>query len=499
MTNDHVALHTIEICAGVGMLGEGLRAGLAHLGIAHRTVCYLEREAYAAAVLAARMEEGSLDGAPIWPDLLTFDGAAWRGAVDCIAAGFPCQDLSLAGRRAGLDGARSGLFFNILDIADDCGAQCLFLENVAGIASATATVVDEAEGPLEERAAARVLGELADRGWNAEWLTLSASDVGASHGRERWFCWAWRVGYTGLQHQHLQQRQDGAEHPGAGFKLAHPASGDRRQQPWPDQRGLPQPDGGIAQGATVGDSESIGNGSRRLQFGITQKLAKPTCRSTVLANPTGHGRNQGRPEPGGEQGRSDAAECGGAVADAECPCYRGEIEAANHRDAQAIGPADRTSGHSSAMADAGSPRLPQRIGGGQLCDQSTERDTRPDPEFHGCPLFAPGPADTRWPAIIAAQPWFTPALSIAAEQDAAAAFQATQPLLRGTPDGLAHGLDFGHRAPRLKCVGNGVVALCAAAAAVVLIRRSGAMTNQLLARVNSAQEAMKSVAEMAEA
>lgn len=122
----NVALHTIEICAGVGMLGEGLRAGLAHLGIAHRTVCYLEREAYAAAVLAARMEEGSLDGAPIWPDLFTFDSAAWRGAVDCIAAGFPCQDLSLAGRRAGLDGARSGLFFDILDIAGEEDAKAAF-------------------------------------------------------------------------------------------------------------------------------------------------------------------------------------------------------------------------------------------------------------------------------------------------------------------------------------------------------------------------------------
>lgn len=206
------------------MLGEGLRAGLAHLGRTHRTVAYIEREAYPASVLATRMAEGSLDDAPIWPDLLTFDGAAWRGAVDCIAAGFPCQDLSLAGRRAGLDGARSGLFFNILDIADACGAWLLFLENVASIASATATVVDEAEGTLDERAAARVLGELADRGWHAEWLTISASDVGASHGRARWFCWAWRMGDPGLQHQHLQQRQDGAEHSGTGRDLDNPIS-----------------------------------------------------------------------------------------------------------------------------------------------------------------------------------------------------------------------------------------------------------------------------------
>lgn len=247
------SMHTLELCAGVGMLGEGLRAGLDYLGIPTRCLGYVEREAYAAAVLAARMEEGSLDEAPVWSDLLTFDGRQFRGKVDCVVAGFPCQDLSIAGRRAGLDGARSGLFFRVLDIANDCGAWCLFLENVSGIASATASVVDEAEGELEERAAARVMGELADRGWDAEWLHVSASDVGASHGRERWFCFAWRrmdhadstgaqrtrgaeqsfssgreaLGDPGLQHQQLQQRGVRAEHQGAGGPVVNPDHGNR--------------------------------------------------------------------------------------------------------------------------------------------------------------------------------------------------------------------------------------------------------------------------------
>lgn len=348
----NVALHTIEICAGVGMLGEGLRAGLARMGIDTRVCCYLEREAYPAAVLAARMEEGSLDAAPVWSDILTFDAAAWAGAVDCVVAGFPCQDLSLAGRRAGLDGKRSGLFFDILDIAHACGARYLFLENVAGIASATASVVDETEGPLDERAAARVLGELADRGWNAEWLTLSASDVGASHGRERWFCWAWR-------------------------ELADSPSGHGGELARADQRGLSQPDGGTADGPDVDDPQRAerrascssgacrqqgGDGRRREAHGgpgiadevlgntglqhqhLQQRedgaehqgtsglmecefcgyefpescgrYGCPNCEGEGLADSEGHGRHQWRPEPGGEQGRSDAAECGGAVADA---------------------------------------------------------------------------------------------------------------------------------------------------------------------------------------
>ena len=174
------------------MLDEGFAAGLRHFCIESRVILYAEREAYPCAVLESRMDEGSIHAAPIWcGDFTALDGKLFRGLVDAIVAGFPCQDLSVAGKRAGLDGKRSGLFFEIVKFADDCEARFMFLENVAGIASATASVMDETE-ELEERAASRVLGELADRGWNAEWLTLSASDVGASHGRARWFCFAWR-------------------------------------------------------------------------------------------------------------------------------------------------------------------------------------------------------------------------------------------------------------------------------------------------------------------
>ena len=209
-----LALHTlqgIELFSGVGMLGEGLRAGLDYMGFAYRSLCHVEREAYAASVLVARMEEGSMDAAPVWSDVCTFDARAWRGKVDCVVAGFPCQDLSVAGKRAGLDGKRSGLFFEVTRIADDSGAWFILLENVAGIASATATVMDEEEGELDERAAARVLGELADLGWDAEWITLSAFDVGASHGRARWFCIAWK-----LDNARRMQRRTGYEQDRSG-------------------------------------------------------------------------------------------------------------------------------------------------------------------------------------------------------------------------------------------------------------------------------------------
>jgi site-specific DNA-cytosine methylase len=250
-----LALSAISLFSGVGMLDEGFRAGLEYMGIQHRTICHVEREAHAASVLVARMEEGSLDAAPIWSDVTTFDAAAWRGKVDCIVAGFPCQDLSVAGKRVGLDGKRSGLFFEVVRIATDSGAWLMLLENVAGIASATATVMDEAEGELDERAAARVVGELADLGWDSEWIVISASDVGASHGRARWFCLAWRMA-------------DSARHVGHG-------SGDRQ------------------------------SGSRRgiCEAGDTVDFAKSI------------GRNQGKPESIWQQGRSDVAEPSLSVAD----------------------------------------------------------------------------------------------------------------------------------------------------------------------------------------
>ena len=255
------------------MLDEGVRAGFEYLGIRSRTILYAERETYPVAVLAARMEEGSLDAAPIWfGDLTELPAGDLYGKVDCVAAGFPCQDLSIAGRRAGLDGKRSGLFFEVTRIADDCGAWLVFLENVAGIATATATVMDEAEGELDERAAARVLGELADLGWNAEWVTISASDVGASHGRARWFCLAWRTddadrperrpertGIVGRSKRNDTGRPEAHSRAGIAIEvLAHPESDGTNGKP----RRVCQEDGrqrGALYEQRINASSSMGN------------------------------------------------------------------------------------------------------------------------------------------------------------------------------------------------------------------------------------------------
>lgn len=383
-----MAISTIELFAGVGMLGEGVGAGLAFLGEQHRSVCYIEREAYAASVLVARMEEGSLAKAPIWSDVTTFDASQFVGKVDGILAGFPCQDLSIAGARAGLDGSRSGLFFEIPKIAAACGAWFLFLENVAAIASATATTVDETEGCLEERAAARVLGELADCGWDAEWITLSASDVGASHGRARWFCFAWRkladTSGQRLQESRFSVKRELSTQIRSGLHYRPKFEGGelgnsrlqsiviQQRQIWPQYQ---------AAGSTLADTKGQRAGERSLRGG------------------------SGKKQPGFDASCIDMADTN-----------RTGLGTSWREESWTFNPASSKQG-----------------------------------------LFAPGPEDARWRDILARSPELAPAL---------------ESTFCGLVNGLAFNMDDS-RAEQLKCVGNGVVALCAATAFVVLARRSG--------------------------
>lgn len=168
-------LRVASLFSGGGGLDLGVH--LATRGRA-RTVVYVEREAFAAACLVARMEEAELAPAPVWDDVASFDGRPWRGVVDCLAFGSPCQDLSVAGKRAGLAGARSGLFFEGLRIADECCAPLVFWENVGGAAGALPAVFAAFE----------------EAGYRGAAVSLRAADVGAPHQRKRFFVLAYRGG-----------------------------------------------------------------------------------------------------------------------------------------------------------------------------------------------------------------------------------------------------------------------------------------------------------------
>ena len=162
------SVNVLSLFSGVGGLDLGVRIALPSA----RCVCYVEGEAYAAAVLAARMEDGSLDDAPVWSDVRTFDGRPWRGVVDLIVGGFPCQDISNAGKREGIEGSRSGLWSEFTRIIREVGPRYVFVENVSALLG---------------RGMGTVLEDLANLGFNAEWGVFSAAEVGASHLRKRVF------------------------------------------------------------------------------------------------------------------------------------------------------------------------------------------------------------------------------------------------------------------------------------------------------------------------
>lgn len=107
--------------AGGGILGGKL--------LGWTTVCGVERDAYAAQVLAQRQNDGILRPFPVWSDITTFDGRPWRGIVDVVSGGFPCQDISVAGHGEGIDGARSGLWGEMDRIIGEVLPRKVFIEN----------------------------------------------------------------------------------------------------------------------------------------------------------------------------------------------------------------------------------------------------------------------------------------------------------------------------------------------------------------------------------
>ncbi len=160
-------INGLALCAGYG----GLEIALSLIIPDYHTVGYIEREAYAAAILVARMEDKALDTAPIWDDVETFTGAAWRGCVDIITAGYPCQPFSIAGQRKGIADPRH-LWPHIARIIREVGPTLVFLENVPGH-----LVLGYRE----------VRGELQGLGYEVEEGLFTAAECGASHRRQRLF------------------------------------------------------------------------------------------------------------------------------------------------------------------------------------------------------------------------------------------------------------------------------------------------------------------------
>jgi DNA (cytosine-5)-methyltransferase 1 len=154
-----VKLRVLDLFSGAG----GFSLGLERTG-GFETVAFCEIEPFARRILAKHWPE-----VPCLEDVAVAD-FGHLGPVDLVTAGFPCQDISLAGKGAGLSGKRSGLFWHILRAVCMVGQPRLLLENVAS---------------LLFRGMPEVCGALAEIGHDAEWHCIPARSVGAPHGRDR--------------------------------------------------------------------------------------------------------------------------------------------------------------------------------------------------------------------------------------------------------------------------------------------------------------------------
>ena len=172
--------------AGGGILGGKL--------LGWRTVCAVEWEPYPASVLVQRQNDGLLPPFPIWDDVQTFDGKAWRGIVDVVSGGFPCQDISIAGKGAGIDGKRSGMWSHMARIIGEVRPRFVFVENSSALIA---------------RGLGRVLGDLASLGYDCKWKVLGAADVGAPHQRDRFWLVANADHMRELQPKGSQQNEWG--------------------------------------------------------------------------------------------------------------------------------------------------------------------------------------------------------------------------------------------------------------------------------------------------
>jgi DNA (cytosine-5)-methyltransferase 1 len=213
-------LNELHLFAGAG---GGILAGQ-QLG--HRCVCAVEWEPYAQAVLVARQNDGSLPPFPIWDDVQTFDGRPWRGIVDIVAGGFPCQDISVAGKGAGIDGAKSGMWGHMARIIGEVRPRYVFVENSPALIT---------------RGLGRVLGDLAALGYDCRWTVLGAADVGAPHQRDRF----WMVAHA---MRNGQQQQDAiGQHSHKRVRAAEAHCPERGEVS----------DEAFASGADVADADSL--------------------------------------------------------------------------------------------------------------------------------------------------------------------------------------------------------------------------------------------------
>lgn len=163
-------LNVLDLFSGIAGNTLGLREYT-------KTIAYCEGDKHAQSVLLSRMADGQIESAPIWDDIKTLTSKQFDIPIEMVIGGFPCQDISVAGKGAGIkDGERSGLFYEVIRLVKELQPEFVFLENVPAIRTRGLDIV---------------LQEFTETGYDCRWTMLSASSIGALHKRERWFLLAY--------------------------------------------------------------------------------------------------------------------------------------------------------------------------------------------------------------------------------------------------------------------------------------------------------------------
>ena len=282
-------LTNLSLFSGAG----GLDLGAKFVG-GFKTVAYVEYDRYAQGVLMSRMRSGDLDDAPIFEDVRTFDGRRLRGSIDVISGGFPCQDVSVAGNRAGIiEGNRSGLWHQFARLICEIRPRFVLAENVWGLLS-----IDNGGG------FGTVLRDLASLGYDAEWFVFSAADVGAPHQRER----VWIVAHSVSESGHIRRDDSANASQGRSGGDQSPGSGtdDRRESDSRQNDAMAHASGTRLSRPRVGGRVSPPKGER---------TSKGIERRSDVANPEGDGRIERRAERKGQQRSTSPVSTSGPMAD----------------------------------------------------------------------------------------------------------------------------------------------------------------------------------------
>lgn len=319
-----------SVCTGYGGLDEAVQQVYGG-----ELVWVADNDPGAAAILAHHH--------PDIPNLGDITAVNWTDVppVDVLTMGFPCQDVSVAGQRAGLlEGNRSGLWRHCARAINELNPDLVVIENVPGLLSSPADsdvepctwCLGDADGEPPLRALGAVLGDLAVLGRDAEWVSVPASGVGACHHRRRVFILAWPVAWAA--HATGQGLEDGREgRPARGAAPAAHANGDAvREQPVPDAGRRSTALAGLARTEAPADPAHVGR-----QRGGQHGDGGPDLRTTISALAAADADREPRLE---RRNPAPGETAGGGASAVDCGCDRapwGRYAPAIHRWEQVTG------------------------------------------------------------------------------------------------------------------------------------------------------------------